>query len=408
MAKQRIGILGGLFDPIHQVHISMAQIAADTLNLDQVLVIPFRNTPHKSCDTPADDRWRMAVFSCAFHSKLIPSDIAIACSGPFHAIDALNRVHGDCPKADLFWIIGDEDLKTIRQWPHLDEVLSLCSFLVFPGSDTPGKRETDNIISEMISRGGSFLRAAQDAGTVSGRTGTTFAADPLSVAVREYCTCRGLYGLVPRVERAGSWIGPLFSSLKPKRFAHSLSVAETARQLAVRYHLDPVRAEAAGILHDCAKCLPLHEMQELAVTHSLTDDPYILDSASLLHSVAGAYLAREKYGMTDPEILSAITYHNTGFPGMSPLDMCVCLADFMEPLRKSFPLLERVRSLASYSLEKALLLSLEGTAEYVISEGNFLHPRTENTIAWLRQTIASSDAAPKKQMYTKHEQEEIK
>ena len=69
---------------------------------------------------------------------------------------------------------------------------------------------------------------------------------------------------------------------------------------------------------------------------------------------------------------------------MSRLSMCVCLADFIEPYRESFPLLEQVRMLSVLSLERALLLSLEGTADFVRSRGKYLHPRTQDTIPWLR------------------------
>ena len=88
--------------------------------------------------------------------------------------------------------------------------------------------------------------------------------------------------------------------------------------------------------------------------------------------------------MDDPEVLEAIRYHNTGYPGMSRLAMCVCLADYMEPLRESFPVLEEVRSLSLVSLEKALLLSLESTVNYVLSKGWYLYPRTSDTVSWLK------------------------
>ena len=64
--------------------------------------------------------------------------------------------------------------------------------------------------------------------------------------------------------------------------------------------------------------------------------------------------------------------------------MCVCLSDSIEPTRESYPLLENVRILSELSLERALLMSLEGTADYVRSRGKYLHPRTQDTIAWLR------------------------
>ena len=188
--------------------------------------------------------------------------------------------------------------------------------------------------------------------------------------------------------RAPRWVGMLSASLKPGRFAHSLSVAWMSRRLARIHGIDSLRAEQAGLLHDCAKSLPLEEMQRIAVEHSLTDDREMLASGALLHSVVGSWVAREEYGMTDPEVLQAISYHNTGFPGMTRLDMCVCLSDSIEPLRESYPHLEEVRALAESSLERALLLSLEGTADYVISRGKYLHPRTQNTIAWLKTIIS--------------------
>lgn len=187
--------------------------------------------------------------------------------------------------------------------------------------------------------------------------------------------------------RAPRWVGMLSASLKPGRFAHSLSVAWMSRRLARIHGIDPLKAEQAGLLHDCAKSLPLEEMQHIAVEHSLTDDQEMLSSGALLHSVVGSWVAREEYRMTDPDVLQAISYHNTGFPGMTRLDMCVCLSDSIEPLRESYPHLEEVRALAEISLERALLLSLEGTADYVTSRGKYLHPRTQNTITWLKTLI---------------------
>ena len=60
------------------------------------------------------------------------------------------------------------------------------------------------------------------------------------------------------------WIDQLFEALNPHRFAHSLSVVLTSAQLAFRFGLDTVRAEKAGLLHDCAKCFSLSEMQKIA------------------------------------------------------------------------------------------------------------------------------------------------
>ena len=217
--------------------------------------------------------------------------------------------------------------------------------------------------------------------------------ETLSPSVEEYCSLKGLYGAVSRLPQAGPWVDSLFADLNPHRFAHSLSVARTSLDLALRYGEDPVRAETAGLLHDCAKCLSLTEMQKIARKARMTEDPSVLESPALLHSLAGVPVARSRYGVEDSEILDAIAYHNTGCAGMSRLAMCVCLADFIEPNRDPFPLLEDVRRLAGVSLEKALLLSLEGVADHVRSKGKNLHPRTLNAIAWLKSLPAVQSAS---------------
>ena len=188
-----------------------------------------------------------------------------------------------------------------------------------------------------------------------------------------------------------SWVDQLSGSLKPSRFAHSVSVADTAVRLAQVHGLDTLRAQQAGILHDCAKCLSPEKMRKIAEENHLTDDVTILSNPGLLHSIVGAWIAEKQYGMADPSVLQAIRFHNTGSPGMSRLDMCVCLADSIEPLRKSYPMLEKIRTLAGISLERALLLSLESTADYVLSNGWYLHPRTQDTIRWLRELPETKD-----------------
>ena len=206
----------------------------------------------------------------------------------------------------------------------------------------------------------------------------------LCPSVHEYCNALGLYGLQPRVRDARNRIDKLFGALHPHRFAHSLSVAATSRQLALRFGADPKAAEEAGLLHDCAKCLPLPQMQRIAVDHHLTDDPHVLESGALLHSLVGAFIACSEYGVTDQEELSAIRYHNTGFAGMSRLAMCVCLGDYIEPNREWFPSLEETRRLSEISLEKGLLLSLTNTLDHVRSKGKYVHPWTSETVAWLK------------------------
>ena len=71
-------------------------------------------------------------------------------------------------------------------------------------------------------------------------------------------------------------------------------------------------------------------------------------------------------------------------------DMAVYIADKIEPGRRDYPTLERVRTLAQLSLERATLTSMEGTLIYVRKSGKTLHPATLETIAWLREEMGST------------------
>ena len=321
--KERIGIVGGRFDPVRSSHIHAALTLLDSGSVDRVLLM----LPGEGALVPAEDRWKMLVAASACDKRLIPSRLCLdmdAGPGSGAVIKELSKLYPDAK---------------LRLLPDV--------------SDT------------------SEVSVEED----------------LPVPVLEYCRCKGLCGFPHKMEHIDLWMDHLFTALKPRRFAHSLSVARTSVQLAELYGENPLKAEQAGLLHDCAKCLPIKDMQRIAIDNHLTDDPDVLASDALLHSIAGACLAEQLYGMTDPDVLEAIRFHNTGYPGMSRLAMCVCLADFMEPLRESFPLLEEVRVLSRSSLEKALLLSLVGTVDYVKSRGWYLYPRTCDTITWLRQVV---------------------
>ena len=326
MARQRIGILYGTFDPVHSGHLRAALSALDGGEVDQVFLVPFTPGPG-ACRCGPEDRWIMVVAACSGNRRLVPSRAGLERSGEMAKKELSRLFREEAPKAGSL-IIPEPD--------------PACGF---PDCLTP-----------------SFL----DVSTV------------------EYIRAKGLYQQNRQIEQADSWLDSLFAALNPHRFAHTLSVAWMARHLAEVHGLDALKAEQAGLLHDCAKCLPLPEMQQIAREYSLTDDPEILASGGLLHSLVGARVARDQYGMEDPEVLDAVASHTTGAPGMSRLAMCVCLADSIELRRDPYPALEETRRIAEQSLEKALLMSLESSSAYVRSRGKLLHPRTLETIAWLK------------------------
>ena len=125
----------------------------------------------------------------------------------------------------------------------------------------------------------------------------------------------------------------LKSKLEPMRFEHSVSVSFTCTALAMRYAYDIQKAELAGLMHDCAKRFTDSELIRKCQKHGVALTEAEIKAPAVIHAKYGAYLAENKYGIQDPEIISAIACHTTGKPDMSTLDKILYIADYIEPRR---------------------------------------------------------------------------
>lgn len=178
-----------------------------------------------------------------------------------------------------------------------------------------------------------------------------------------------------------------------KRFEHTVGVEYTAAALAMRYGCDIRSAQAAGLLHDCAKCLTDEKRLAICKQHGIPITESERRSPFLLHAKVGAFLAGEKYGVKNPDILNAIRSHTTGRQGMSLLEKIIFVADYIEPGRKQAPNLEEIRKLAFVDLDRALLVILEDTLSYLKNSGGDIDPMTEET--WRYYFERQSEGAEK-------------
>jgi len=137
------------------------------------------------------------------------------------------------------------------------------------------------------------------------------------------------------------------------RYAHSLRVAETGSALARRHGLDADKARLAGLLHDLARLYAPARLIAECEARGMTIESFERAHPTLLHARLGAAIARERFGVEDPEVLSAIAKHTTGAGEMSPLDCVVYLADSLEPGRK-FAERENLLQLALRDLDAAM------------------------------------------------------
>jgi len=165
------------------------------------------------------------------------------------------------------------------------------------------------------------------------------------------------------------------SRLSPRRYQHSLGVAQVAREMAERFGADPFQAYMAGIWHDYAKGISGPELLSIAEQNNLFSDEIERLVPDLLHAPVGAFLLRQHLGVEDGELLSAVAKHTLGDEEMTVLDKIIFLADMIEPGR-DYPGLERLKCLAERDLDRAMVYGLDLTLRYCLERGRLIHPRT--------------------------------
>lgn len=174
-------------------------------------------------------------------------------------------------------------------------------------------------------------------------------------------------------------------NLDAKRYEHTLGVAYTAAALAMCYGEDAKNAELAGLLHDCAKCMDNTKKINLCKKHNISINEIELKNPFLLHAKVGSFLAMQKYGIRDKDIINAILNHTTGRPGMTVLEKIVYIADYIEPNRKQAPNLSEIRRLAFCDLDAALVRILEDTLRYLNSVEGEIDPMTQKTYEYYKK-----------------------
>ncbi len=177
---------------------------------------------------------------------------------------------------------------------------------------------------------------------------------------------------------------------KPARYAHSLSVAHTAEQMALAYDVDPYAARVAGILHDWDKVLSAE--QQIARASELGIDlgvaPHLVQP--LLHGMTAARHLPERYPWIEDGVWQAIDRHTIGHAEMTALDMVVFVADGIEPRRRDVDAIRAVRAMvdAREPLPEVYWTSFFHGVSYVIETERYLYPGTldiYNTLALQRK-----------------------
>jgi nicotinate-nucleotide adenylyltransferase len=144
----RVGILGGTFNPPHVGHLVCAQEAYVQLGLDQVLLAPVREPPHKAieADPGCEHRVRLCELAVAGDERLAVSRVDADRPGPSWTVDTLRRLHAQAPEHDLTFVVGGDMAYSLPTWREPEAVLELAELGV---AEREGVRRAD--ITEALS-----------------------------------------------------------------------------------------------------------------------------------------------------------------------------------------------------------------------------------------------------------------
>lgn len=137
-ATERIGILGGMFNPPHAGHVALALAAARELDIERVLFTPVLVPPHKPArwDPGAEHRLRMCRLAVRGQQRLGVCTLELERPGPSYTVDTLRDIHASDPDAELTLILGSDMARTLPSWREPREILKLARLAVAEREDT--------------------------------------------------------------------------------------------------------------------------------------------------------------------------------------------------------------------------------------------------------------------------------
>jgi len=400
----RIGILGGTFNPIHNAHIRVAEEALQQFTLDKIWFMPAGIPPHKQNDEliSAGHRCNMILAAIDGHEQFELFDYEIKKDSLSYTAHTMAELRELYPDVEFYFIIGGDSLLKFEKWREPEKIVRLTNILACgrAGEDNALVKEKINELNAKWSCNIRYFEvpmmkiASQEIrASFAESDNATFPSEVTEMVpqrVSDYICTNCLYGAGNNMQSQEEIISKLSSLLSPHRFRHVLGVANLAAGIAMAHgRVDINTFLYAGLLHDCAKYMKYDEMLLFAKEHELDVTPYLGKMSFQLHAVLGEYIAKTVYGVSDVDILNAIRYHTVGHLNMSFLEKCIFLADYLEPSRDfpAEPTLTQMRKMAFFDVDKTLYYVMKNKLAHIKSCGTTLDDTTEQVFEECRVNL---------------------
>ena len=126
--RERIGVFGGTFDPVHTGHLIIATELQHALALDRVLFVPTGNPPHKADQKVSSNADRLAMLELAIAGNpgFAISTLELDRTGPSYTADLLALLQSELPEARLVFLMGEDSLRDLPTWYRPEAIVTLA------------------------------------------------------------------------------------------------------------------------------------------------------------------------------------------------------------------------------------------------------------------------------------------
>lgn len=152
-SKERIGILGGTFNPIHYGHIKIAETARQRLHFEKTLIIPASIPPHKPSykNVSPEDRYNMCLLAAKDYSNIEVSDVELKREGKSYTIDTLQELAEIYPGYRFCLVMGADMFLSFLNWKSPEKILELSDICAMPRGEFDVKALSDYCAENGIS-----------------------------------------------------------------------------------------------------------------------------------------------------------------------------------------------------------------------------------------------------------------
>ena len=356
----RLGVFGGTFDPIHNGHLRIAELAYSRLRLDKLLFVPNAIPPHKpNVFATPQQRFKMVEMAIEDNKHFEIEDYELKSTKFSYTYRTLEYLYRKYNAPEIFFISGADNVKQIMNWKRPDLIFKYAkvAFVTRPGYDFDLCEELDGN-SVFLEFSGVDISSTKIRKRIKqGKDVNEYMPDK----VVDYIKNNYLYKYDHLKTQLKTYINP-------KRYEHSLNVAEEAVKLAKVYSVDTEKAYIAGLLHDCAKDVDFKKQIKLINEYcEFAPMKNELSFPKVLHALTGTIIAKRDFNILDYEILSAIRFHTLGSIEMKALDKIIYISDMIEPGR-NYNGIEILREMAYNNINQAMIQSIENTIAYIGEE----------------------------------------